>query len=180
MNGKCHLAFGISSSLATMAVAKTMGIEPDTTNMAIIVASAACGSLLPDIDTSESLFGRLVPFFSNFINKVFGHRTITHDLMIWFPMFIISIFVKNPIFFGIMFGYIIGHLFLDAMTKEGICFNYFGHRKALMSRWRELGVGTFYILPEKLRFRSNSFFAKVLTYVMCVGCLYVSYNVFIA
>jgi len=41
------------------------------------------GSLLPDIDTPRSLFGRMF-YFSKFINRKVGHRTLTHSLIFIF------------------------------------------------------------------------------------------------
>lgn len=181
MLGKNHLAFGITSALAASVILNNAGIELDYTTVGIITASSAFGSLLPDIDDPNSLIGRIFVHICSFINKVFGHRTITHDLMTFLPLFIasliVSLFAKDTIFFGIMFGYI-GHLFLDSLTEQGICFNYFGHRKALRNGWGQFGVGYIHLLPEKLRFKSNSFMANVVTTMLCALNIYVVYSMY--
>lgn len=181
MLGKNHLAFGITSALAASVILNNAGIELDYTTVGIITASSAFGSLLPDIDDPNSLIGRIFVHIASFINKVFGHRTITHDLMIFLPLFIASLitslFVKDTIFFGIMFGYM-GHLFLDSLTEQGICFNYFGHRKALRTGWGQFGVGYIHLLPEKLRFKSSSFMAKVVTTMFCALNIYAVYSMY--
>ena len=177
MLGKNHLAFGITSALATSVVLNKAGVELDYATVSIITASSAFGSLLPDIDDPNSMIGRLFVHIASFINRVFGHRTITHDLMIFLPLFIASFFVKNTIFFGIMLGYI-GHLFLDSWTEQGVCFNYFGHRKALKTGWGKFGVGYIHLLPEKLRFKSGSFMSKVVTTMFCVLNVYAIYSMY--
>ena len=181
MLGKNHLAFGITSALAASVILNNAGIELDYTTVGIITASSAFGSLLPDIDDPNSLIGRIFVHIASFINKVFGHRTITHDLMTFLPLFIasliVSLFAKDTIFFGIMFGYI-GHLFLDSLTEQGICFNYFGHRKALRNGWGQFGVGYIHLLPEKLRVKSNSFRANVVTTMLCALNIYVVYSMY--
>ena len=178
MLGRNHLAFGITSALAASVILNNAGIELDYTTVGIITASSALGSLLPDIDDANSLIGRVFVHIASFINRVFGHRTITHDLMLFLPLFIASIFVRNAIFFGIMFGYM-GHLFLDLMTKQGICFNYLKHRKAYKNGWGEFGVGYIHLLPEKLRFKSESFMAKFVSTMFCVLNLYAVYSIYV-
>lgn len=175
MLGKYHLAFGITSSLAALTLAHTAGISVGDTEKVIFISCAALGSLLPDIDSPDSTLGKIVPFISSFIYKTVGHRVLFHDALVFIPLLILSIFVKNPIFLGIMFGYV-GHLFLDSFTKSGICFNYFGNRKAIKNGWGELGVGRFYILPEILRFKGNSFIAKAFTVILCFVNLYIFYS----
>lgn len=151
MLGKEHVTFGLATS-ATISLA---AYNPDSAIFAypaIVVGFSTLGSLFPDIDDPDSYAGRYVLPIAELLNKI-GHRTnITHDLKFMIPLFLISIFAKNPIFFGIMFG-VMGHLFLDGLTKMGIRF---GKKKVVFS-------------PEKLRVKANSFMAKVLTYALCVG-----------
>lgn len=178
MLGKYHLAFGITSSLVAVSVAKSVGVSLNTMEEIMLVSYTALGSLLPDIDCENSLIGRLVPFISSFIERKIGHRTLFHDILIFVPMFLASVIsfylTGNVIFLGIMFGYI-GHLFLDSFTQSGICFNYFKHRSAFKNGWSSLGVGVFHIVPEVLRFKSSSFVAKAFTMLLCGANFYIIY-----
>ncbi|MCP4001691.1 MAG: hypothetical protein GY727_12340, partial [Gammaproteobacteria bacterium] len=42
---------------------------------------AAGAALLPDLDTRQSIAGKLLPFTAGPIAFYFGHRTITHSLL---------------------------------------------------------------------------------------------------
>lgn len=44
-----------------------------------VIGGAA--ALIPDLDEPKSKFGKLVPFVSVPLNKLFGHRTFTHSLL---------------------------------------------------------------------------------------------------
>ncbi|MDD2546942.1 MAG: metal-dependent hydrolase [Burkholderiaceae bacterium] len=46
-----------------------------------LLAGAAAGALLPDIDHPQSWLGRRIPWVSRPIAAVFGHRGITHSLL---------------------------------------------------------------------------------------------------
>lgn len=76
------------------------------------------GSLLPDIDHEKSFVGRIFFPISHPINKKFGHRHITHSLILWFPLSIIGlIFVKPLYWLGLG---AISHLFLDCWNLTGL------------------------------------------------------------
>lgn len=57
------------------------------------------GSILPDIDKTDSLIGHNIKFFSGWLNKKVGHRTLTHSLF-----FITVLFYSSIIAFGINIG----------------------------------------------------------------------------
>lgn len=117
MRGKQHLAFGVITGVTTMAVAKEMGCGVD---LELFVLSAGFGSLLPDIDTPTSTIGHFFLFrpISLLINKIFGHRTLTHDLFIM-SLIAVGTTLRYPWLIGLWFGYF-GHLFLDGLTTAGI------------------------------------------------------------
>jgi hypothetical protein len=48
----------------------------------LALGAALLGSLLPDIDTPKSSLGRLLPFLSIPIERRWGHRTLTHSLLL--------------------------------------------------------------------------------------------------
>lgn len=172
MLGKYHLAFGISSAVAAEAIATQFGVQIE--EPVIFIACSAIGSLVPDIDHPESMVGRITPLISNGINSLFGHRTITHDILLMGLLFIASVIVRNPIFFGIMFG-VMGHLFLDGFTKQGVAWNYFKNRKAMKGEWAQFGVGRIHFMPKVLRMKSSGFMAKVFTIALCVISFYWAY-----
>ncbi|MBS3106310.1 metal-dependent hydrolase [Candidatus Woesearchaeota archaeon] len=75
-------------------------------------------SLLPDIDEPSSFLGRRLPFLSKPFRFFFGHRQLFHSLLLLFPVFLfLAIFPMAAIAF--LCG-ALSHLFLDALTKEGI------------------------------------------------------------
>ena len=75
------------------------------------------GSLLPDIDHDRSFIGRIFFPISYPLNKKFGHRNITHSLLIWFPLLILGI--KFKICFWLAVGGL-SHLFLDMWNLTGV------------------------------------------------------------
>ena len=87
------------------------------------------GSLLPDLDHTESKFGSKVPFISYPISAIFGHRGITHSLL---AITAIAWAMKTYIFTGngstglyvlfmwpLAIGYL-SHLFADLFSYAGI------------------------------------------------------------
>ncbi len=72
------LAHTLAALLIAVA-AQAFGIADIPFDPFIVVAALFIGNL-PDIDTSYSHIGRLVPFLSRRIEQRFGHRTITHSV----------------------------------------------------------------------------------------------------
>ncbi|MDR0572656.1 MAG: metal-dependent hydrolase [Tannerella sp.] len=79
-------------------------------------------SLIPDIDTTRSLIGKLFYPLARFINRKFGHRTITHSLL--FVLFVLTV-LKTLIFFNIIQNRdltmnavfaVLSHIILDMFT----------------------------------------------------------------
>lgn len=106
-----HFAFGI---LATSLACQSL-------NPAILLVGG-CSSLLPDIDHTESIIGRLLLPISKAINERFGHRTITHSLIGVLIVAAISaaIFTANQ---QVAVAFFVGYLSAivgDMMTKSGV------------------------------------------------------------
>lgn len=82
----------------------------------------AIAALLPDIDISSSGIGWRLKFLSSWIEKKFGHRTITHSFL---GVFIVSLLSLPLLFMGIpaysmfVIGYF-SHPLLDMFNKEGV------------------------------------------------------------
>jgi len=95
------------------------------TPLGALIALISC--LIPDLDTPQSIIGRLFPIPSDWINKEFGHRSITHSLLIQiFIWLILSVLVKlNLISLNTAIAIASGwfsHSCADMITKTGIFF----------------------------------------------------------
>ena len=133
MNNKTHKIGGVCSGLvaSTLLFSNNFGVE-GLLSSALIVSGATIGSLAPDIDHPESKVGRkfILKPISIFINKLFGHRTITHSVVMSIFMTIILLSstllfagISNFIYSNIIIGFCVGwfsHLLLDLLTVKGI------------------------------------------------------------
>lgn len=72
------------------------------------------GSLLPDVDSPNSMLGRK-------FHLPIGHRTWTHSVWFFVPLVVASIFL--PILSYLTVGYGL-HLFMDAFSRCGVAFFY--------------------------------------------------------
>ena len=89
----------------------------------IIITILSC--LIPDIDHTKSLIGKLFYPIAKWLSINYGHRTITHSLIFITGITIISVFIEK--IFGnnleislIIFFGILSHLILDMITLQGI------------------------------------------------------------
>lgn len=87
------------------------------------VAVAALTGILPDIDTRASTIGRLCMPVSGYIERRWGHRTITHSylaqtlvIVLCLPLLLTG---NEPYFYAAVLGYV-SHPFLDTMTIFGV------------------------------------------------------------
>ena len=82
-------------------------------------------ALLPDIDHPGSIIGRTVLPLSKFINRNYGHRTITHSLaalvVVTLAMWLVAYWgaLDGPYTFLVFSGYL-SHLIFDMMTVAGV------------------------------------------------------------
>lgn len=85
------------------------------------VALAATSALLPDLDTRQSLIGKILPFLSAPISYHLGHRTFTHSLLFQLLMSG-AVIVTLPASYGaaILCG-LVSHTFADMLTLSGVC-----------------------------------------------------------
>ena len=81
--------------------------------------------ILPDIDHTKSLIGKMFFPLSKYLSVRFGHRTITHSLVVFFPLVFLAHFLEdyylgsNDYYLIFLFGYL-SHLILDMVTIQGI------------------------------------------------------------
>ena len=114
MRAATHLAF----AGLTGVVASGFGADLNTASGAAL----AVGSLLPDIDTQHSGLGRFIKPISGTIERVFGHRTITHSLL---GVVILGIFslpllwLYSSTWVWLLVG-VVTHIVLDAGNITGV------------------------------------------------------------
>ena len=114
MRAATHLAF----AGLTGVVASGFGADLSTASGAAL----AVGSLLPDIDTQHSGLGRFIKPISGRIERVFGHRTITHSLLGVVIIGVLSLpvlWIYNPVWVWLLIG-MLTHIVLDAGNITGV------------------------------------------------------------
>ena len=89
------------------------------------IATTILASLLPDIDHTRSIIGKIFLPFSRYLNRRYGHRTITHSLMMLiglslFLAYIEATFLHTSTYSKIFFLAYFSHLILDMMTVQGV------------------------------------------------------------
>ena len=91
----------------------------------VTIAVAIVASLLPDIDHTRSTVGKIVYPLAKWINRRYGHRTITHGMPCFALLTILSGVIERT-FFGHLewtaifsLGYF-SHLVLDMFTLQGV------------------------------------------------------------
>lgn len=121
MMASTHAAIGAVTYAGACAVT---GAAPDPATL----AAAAIGALLPDVDTPTSRAGFCVYPLAAFLEKKFGHRTITHSFLgtaIFAALAAPLLFWRGAaldlqaIYFALVLGYA-SHLLADAATKSGV------------------------------------------------------------
>lgn len=125
MKGKLHLMAGsaVGISEATILLCTKGPIEATC-----FVIPAIVGSLLPDSDLPNTKIGIKLPYISNLINRLFGHRGFVHTplcgALIAVGLYAAINKLIGPEYAwiaaaGLICGYSV-HLFQDMFTKGGI------------------------------------------------------------
>jgi len=135
-------------------------------------------SLLPDIDHTKSIIGKMFYPIAKFLDTRFGHRTITHSLTCLVPLFIFFLFLElnviNPIFerngsdLSLIFLFaFLSHLILDMLTVQGIPLFFPFLKNAC-------------VIPANptLRFRSGNIKSEAIALFIFIGVLVSSYDLF--
>ena len=113
MKATTHAGF---AALVYLLFLTTAGIALSPLNAAIV----ACAAVLPDVDTGGSRAGRVCPPLTRFLERRFGHRTLTHSLLM---MGILGLILLVPVLLGsdaaacFLLGYA-SHPFLDTCTPK--------------------------------------------------------------
>jgi inner membrane protein len=90
-----------------------------------LLVTVALASVLPDIDYTKSIIGKCFYPIARFIQRHYGHRTITHSLLALIFLTALVGLVQSSFtpqghyasVFAVAYG---SHLLLDACTKQGI------------------------------------------------------------
>ncbi|CRK85711.1 Inner membrane protein YdjM [Candidatus Providencia siddallii] len=126
MTAEGHMLFSIASLILAKKLELTTYIVHG--NLTYMILAVLFGSLLPDIDHTSSVIGRLLFFLSFLISKVFRHRGFTHSFLAWI---ILTVFCYNLLYFDVnidmdllqsfLLGYI-SHEIADMLTPRGVQF----------------------------------------------------------
>jgi inner membrane protein len=133
MQGFNHIAGGIAFT-GIFASFSEINIFQETTYL----GATALFSILPDADHTRSLIGKSVAPLANWVNKKFGHRTITHSLVFYISIIVITsgierIFHSSNVYTIICTFATASHLIFDMCTKQGIQLFYpFSKRAAVL------------------------------------------------
>lgn len=82
-------------------------------------------ALLPDIDHTRSILGKAVYPVAKWMDRRFGHRTITHSLIVFLGLTFLISFLET-VYAGayhltlIFFFAYLSHLIFDMMTRQGV------------------------------------------------------------
>lgn len=129
MQGKYHFVCACAAGTAT-AIAFYDSFEKPVLSISLLIIGSCVGGLIPDIDSPTSTIGKPLKFVSKLINKVFGHRTITHSGLWLIPLLILCFKWKDPLSIGYTLGFV-SHLISDTMTSGGVAWLYPLEKKRL-------------------------------------------------
>ena len=121
MTAPTHIVFSLLSAASAFSLASTP-LHKDVPAL----GCAILGGILPDIDTPRSSVGRVAPFFSESIERRWGHRTVTHSLLALLGLGVAALplmLYQEAWFAALVIGYA-GHLVADCTTKSGVSLFY--------------------------------------------------------
>ena len=115
MNGYTHKIGGTCAGLIATSLALQEPFSPEKLTVAgLIVAGAALGSLLPDIDHKNSTISKKHKIISWIMTRLFEHRGFTHAPLIQL------LFIAFLFWIGKDLGGIIGYSYLGVVIGLGI------------------------------------------------------------
>ena len=86
-------------------------------NAPLALAAVLLGSLVPDLDSHQNVISAATYNQSRWVARRFGHRTVLHTPLIWFPLLILGYFTG-----GVLLWFAVGgmsHVALDMLTPDG-------------------------------------------------------------
>jgi inner membrane protein len=111
-----HLLFGVLVALVVK------GFIPE--NYLIFFFLVLLGSVLPDIDVKGSKVNKWGGFVGSIISFFSRHRGFFHSLgFVVMVVLLVKLFLGEVYAWGLFLG-LVGHLFLDSMSRKGVRFFY--------------------------------------------------------
>jgi membrane-bound metal-dependent hydrolase YbcI (DUF457 family) len=155
MTWRTHVLSGVSSLWLLLLIPHALNPR----NAALLMALAALGALLPDLDAGQSKIrhlrltefkplGKAKPFapLSNALSQGLGHRGVLHSLLGWSVIALVAsgltALAQWPAALALVLGYG-AHLCGDACTRSGIPWLYPARKR-------------YHLLPPRLRFVTGS------------------------
>ena len=95
-----------------------------------LLSATLIGSVIPDIDTPNSIIGRIpiVSYVAKYINRKVGHRTLTHSLPFLFLVGIVVSMLNLKLAIDdltvVVLVAMFSHILFDMMTVSGVVFLY--------------------------------------------------------
>ncbi|WP_460170290.1 metal-dependent hydrolase, partial [Thermus sp. FJN-A] len=82
----------------------------------------AWGAVMPDVDTTTSGPGKFLRPLSTFLERRFGHRTLTHSLPVLLALALLLLPLRQaaPGAYGAFLTGYLSHLLLDTMNVNGV------------------------------------------------------------
>lgn len=152
-----HSAFGIFLTLILLAF---FGIKFSL--HWTVLFFAVIGSIIPDIDNPSSIIGHIFYPISTYLERKFGHRTITHSLLGWL---IASILFIPLLFIGIWllgFVYNLEFVIWDLAPRWLSAFSIGYASHLVLDMFNKRGSQLFWpdksrdVIPKDPKYRSNS------------------------
>ncbi len=81
--------------------------------------ACALGAALPDIDSPRSSIGRLFFFLSIPLNRLIGHRGLSHSFPLWAVPLFLGLLTSSPILQWLAIG-AMSHVLIDCYTVSGV------------------------------------------------------------
>lgn len=126
----------VTSCIAGITVAGIMDIDVS----APLIAGLVIGSVFPDIDEPNSYIGKRSLGTSYIINALFGHRGLTHSLLPFILLVLLTIKFPVSMLIGFTAGYLF-HILSDMFSKSGVpLFLPFSNKKYAIPIYRTGGI----------------------------------------
>lgn len=129
-----------------------------TDSYAIFLSGIILGSLFCDVDEEHSYIGRRFQFISLPLNRIIGHRTLTHNIFPYITLLFCAFYYSSNFLLGFGIGAIF-HILEDSITNNGV-------------NWAITPLSRkFVLLPKKMRFQTNGnvenfFYSPLITMIL--------------
>lgn len=117
MQYRTHFVTSLAVALPIMTTTETLSIGS--------VIALSLGAVFPDIDEPHSWIGAKTRGISDILNKIFGHRGLTHSLLGMIIAFLTIMLMVSLAHFNVILGiyFMVGyalHLIEDSFSKSGV------------------------------------------------------------